>query len=248
VLFLEHVPQTLAAWMADQDVSAFARVDAQLADTTAFMREHGLVHFDAHFLNILTDGHVLYFSDFGLALSDRFDLSDQERAFLREHPGQNSSGSALAPGSPRAPRPTSPDPAVRAERRDQGDQSGGLQLGQDTPGPRGRRVGHRARRRTRHPHDVTVWAGDDPCVRSATLLVPPGSIALPEVPVYPGWNSRIPILGSLYCLALFYLVTFRIRGGKENANERPHTAISSAYLTAPRILSVLRRASAESDY
>ena len=85
VLFLEHVPQTLAAWLADQDLSAFARVDAQLADTTAFMREHGLVHFDAHFLNILTDGHGLYFSDFGLALSDRFDLTDQERAFLREH-------------------------------------------------------------------------------------------------------------------------------------------------------------------
>ncbi len=85
VLFLEHVPQTLAAWMADQDVSAFARVDAQLADTTTFMREHGLVHFDAHFLNILTDGHGLDFSDFGLALSDRFDLSGEERAFLREH-------------------------------------------------------------------------------------------------------------------------------------------------------------------
>jgi hypothetical protein len=85
VLFLEHVPQTLAAWMADQDVSAFFQVDTKLADTTAFMREHGLVHFDAHFLNILTDGHGLYFSDFGLALCDRFDLSDQEMAFLREH-------------------------------------------------------------------------------------------------------------------------------------------------------------------
>ena len=85
MLFLEHIPQTLAAWMADQDVSAFSWVDTQLADTTAFMRERGLVHFDAHFLNILTDGHGLYFSDFGLALSDRFDLSDQERAFLREH-------------------------------------------------------------------------------------------------------------------------------------------------------------------
>jgi hypothetical protein len=85
VLFLEHVPQTLTAWLAHQDVSAFARVDAQLADTTTFMREHRLVHFDAHFLNILTDGHGLYFSDFGLALSGRFDLSGQERAFLREH-------------------------------------------------------------------------------------------------------------------------------------------------------------------
>ena len=85
VLFLEHVPQTLSAWIADQDVSVFSRVDTQLADTAAFMREYGLVHFDAHFLNILTDGDGLYFSDFGLALSDRFDLSDQERAFLREH-------------------------------------------------------------------------------------------------------------------------------------------------------------------
>jgi hypothetical protein len=85
VLFLEHVPQTLSAWIADQDASVFSRVDTQLADTTAFMREHELVHFDAHFLNILTDGHGLYFSDFGLALSDRFDLSAQEMAFLREH-------------------------------------------------------------------------------------------------------------------------------------------------------------------
>jgi tRNA A-37 threonylcarbamoyl transferase component Bud32 len=78
VLFLEHVPQTLAGWLAGQDVSAFARVDAQLADTTTFMREHGLAHFDAHFLNILTDGHALYFSDFGLALSDR-----NRRRFVR---------------------------------------------------------------------------------------------------------------------------------------------------------------------
>jgi hypothetical protein len=85
VLFLEHFPQTLSAWIADQDASVFPRVDRQLAETAAFMREHELVHFDAHFLNILTDGHRLYFADFGLALSDRFDLSDQEMAFLHEH-------------------------------------------------------------------------------------------------------------------------------------------------------------------
>ena len=91
--------------MADQDLSAFARVDAKLADTTAFMREHGLVHFDAHFLNILTDGHGLYFSDFGLALSTRLT------------PRQNSSGSALAPGNTRASRPSSPDPAASAGHR-----------------------------------------------------------------------------------------------------------------------------------
>jgi hypothetical protein len=59
---------------------------------------------------------------------------------------------------------------------------------------------------------------------------------------YPGWNSRIPILGSLYCLGPFCLVTFRIRSGKGNANGKPHTAISSAYLTASCISSALHRA------
>ena len=81
VLFLEHIPQTLASWTADQDLSAFSRVDTQLADTTAFMRGRGLVHFDAHFLKHLDRRPRTVFSDFGLALSARFDLSDQERAF-----------------------------------------------------------------------------------------------------------------------------------------------------------------------
>jgi len=37
---------------------------------------------DAHFENILTDGVLLYFSDFGLALSRYFDLSPPELAFI----------------------------------------------------------------------------------------------------------------------------------------------------------------------
>ncbi|MDH6125650.1 protein kinase family protein [Kitasatospora sp. GP82] len=87
VLFLEHIPQTLGAWLAGQDSSAFARVDEELAQTAAFMRSRGLVHFDAHFHNILTDGHRLYFSDFGLALSSRFELSPEEADFLARHRG-----------------------------------------------------------------------------------------------------------------------------------------------------------------
>ncbi|WP_440087327.1 protein kinase family protein [Streptosporangium sp. LJ11] len=85
VLFLEHVPQTLAAWLPGQDLSAYAWVDAELAETVAFMRSRRLVHFDAHFHNVLTDGHRLYFSDFGLALSPRFELSAGEAAFLTRH-------------------------------------------------------------------------------------------------------------------------------------------------------------------
>jgi hypothetical protein len=48
----------------------------------AFMNANGLLHFDAHFRNVLTDGHRLYFADFGLATSPRFDLSTDERDFL----------------------------------------------------------------------------------------------------------------------------------------------------------------------
>lgn len=85
VLFLEHVPHTLGAWLPGQAPSAYARVDRELAEGTAFMRSRGLVHFDAHFHNILTDGSRLYFSDFGLALSSRFELSAEESDFLQQH-------------------------------------------------------------------------------------------------------------------------------------------------------------------
>jgi hypothetical protein len=43
------------------------------------------VHFDAHFRNILTDGRLLSFADFGLALSSGFALSEAEAEFLSNH-------------------------------------------------------------------------------------------------------------------------------------------------------------------
>ncbi|MDJ0346449.1 protein kinase family protein [Streptomyces sp. H10-C2] len=93
VLFLEHVPQTLAAWLNDRrdatpeggDGSPYPWVEEALARGAAFMSSRGLVHFDAHFLNVLTDGQVLYFADFGLALSSGFELSAAEAEFLSNH-------------------------------------------------------------------------------------------------------------------------------------------------------------------
>jgi hypothetical protein len=84
VLFLEHLPWTLAAWL-DGHEHAAPRVDEALAHGTTFMRSRGLVHFDAHFDNVLTDGRRLYFADFGLALSSAFDLSPAERGFHSDH-------------------------------------------------------------------------------------------------------------------------------------------------------------------
>jgi hypothetical protein len=92
MLFLEYIPQNLHDWLGVQFHAgdeaaerACVMVDAELQAGTAFMNAHGLVHFDAHFRNILTDGRRLYFADFGLALTSRFDLSQDEAVFYDRH-------------------------------------------------------------------------------------------------------------------------------------------------------------------
>ncbi len=92
VLFLEYLPWNLREWFrarlaegGEAARAACAMVDEGLTAGTSFMNSRGLLHLDAHFENILTDGHRLYFADFGLSLSSRFDLSAEESGFLRRH-------------------------------------------------------------------------------------------------------------------------------------------------------------------
>lgn len=89
-LFLEHVPHTLHDWFArqlrsDDADSACALVEQGLEAVTGFLRKQQLVHFDAHFGNILTDGRQLCLTDYGLALSSRFELAPAERDFHDRH-------------------------------------------------------------------------------------------------------------------------------------------------------------------
>ncbi|MGP3971310.1 protein kinase family protein [Streptomyces sp. 6N223] len=91
-LFLEYIPQNLHQWLGAQlragDEAAdraCAKVEKELEAGTAFMNGQGLLHFDAHFENILTDGHRLYFADYGLAISSRFELSRDEAGFFDRH-------------------------------------------------------------------------------------------------------------------------------------------------------------------
>lgn len=91
-LFLEYLPRTLHAWLTEQMRAgdealdrACAFVEKELTSGMSFMNSRGLLHFDAHFENILTDGRRLYFADYGLALSTRFDLTPAEADFYAEH-------------------------------------------------------------------------------------------------------------------------------------------------------------------
>ena len=92
-IFSEHFPQTLADWLVEKLQSDLPSASAAISFTEQkareafdFMRSANFVHFDAHLSNILTDGVRLYFADFGLAMHDSFDLTQNERRFLTNHP------------------------------------------------------------------------------------------------------------------------------------------------------------------
>lgn len=91
VLFLEYFPLTLSQWFRDQmrraadPVAVVRRIEGQLRELLGFTRRHGLLHLDAHFDNVLTDGHQLYLGDYGLSISRGFELGREEVTFFEEH-------------------------------------------------------------------------------------------------------------------------------------------------------------------
>jgi hypothetical protein len=91
-LFLEYIPQNLHTWLdgpiragGESAGRACGMVARELEAGISFMNARGLLHFDTHFENILTDGHRLFFTDYGISISSRFDLSPQEAAFFAGH-------------------------------------------------------------------------------------------------------------------------------------------------------------------
>lgn len=92
MLFLEYIPQNLHDWLGVQvgagdeaAEQACAMVDDELRAGVSFMNARRLLHFDAHFQNILTDGRRLFFADYGLTISSRFELSREEADFFHRH-------------------------------------------------------------------------------------------------------------------------------------------------------------------
>lgn len=98
VMFFEYIPQNLQQWLAEQKQAGDAAVEAacamverNLLSDVARMNACGLMHFDAHFRNILTDGECLYFADLGLATMREFDLSIDEAKFIDQHANHDTS-------------------------------------------------------------------------------------------------------------------------------------------------------------
>lgn len=91
VLFMEYVPRTLGSWLGEQlgrhpdPAGLLAGVEARSSEILTFARAQGVLHMDAHFENILTDGRQLYLADYGLALSRDFDLGADEQQFFDQH-------------------------------------------------------------------------------------------------------------------------------------------------------------------
>ncbi|AZN41359.1 protein kinase domain-containing protein [Paenibacillus albus] len=92
VLFCEFIPYNLHEWLVEKVAidektasSAIAMVDSNLRSAVSFMNANRLFHFDVHCKNILTDGHRIYITDFGLATSSRFELSESEVEFIERN-------------------------------------------------------------------------------------------------------------------------------------------------------------------
>jgi len=81
VLFLEYVPHVLQSWLPQNPGRVQAVLD-ELRATIDFLRNNEVIHFDAHFHNILTDGEQTYLTDFGLVLDKSFALAHDEKAFF----------------------------------------------------------------------------------------------------------------------------------------------------------------------
>jgi serine/threonine protein kinase len=84
VLFLEYIPHVLETWL-QENPSQLEKALNGLWRTIAFLGTKGIIHFDAHLRNILTDGEQIYLTDFGLVLDKSFALTEDENIFFEQN-------------------------------------------------------------------------------------------------------------------------------------------------------------------
>ncbi|WP_414583293.1 hypothetical protein [Scytonema sp. PCC 10023] len=84
VLFIEHIPYVLETWLRENPNKLQKPLD-ELRTTIDFLRTKGIIHFDTHFRNVLTDGEQIYLTDFGLVLDKSFTLTKDEESFSKQN-------------------------------------------------------------------------------------------------------------------------------------------------------------------
>lgn len=84
VLFLEYIPHVLETWLRENPNKLQQPLD-DLRKTIDFLRTKEIIHFDAHFRNVLTDGAQAYLTDFGLVLDKSFALTKEEESFFEQN-------------------------------------------------------------------------------------------------------------------------------------------------------------------
>lgn len=84
IIFLEYFPHTARSWILE-NTGKFNILVKDIKALTAFLKKKGILHFDLHLSNIVTDGKSAYVTDFGLCLDRSFEFSKQERRFFNEH-------------------------------------------------------------------------------------------------------------------------------------------------------------------
>jgi hypothetical protein len=95
VLYFEYVGDPLLDWLDEDPAGRAATLERQLTEITGFLRCHELLHMDGHFGNLRSDGEQIYLTDFGLATSPRFELSDAERDFAGRNAGHDADYAAM---------------------------------------------------------------------------------------------------------------------------------------------------------
>jgi hypothetical protein len=95
VLCGEYVPRPLPEWLGEHPADKAEAVERQLSRIVAFLRDRELLHLDGHVGNMRTDGERIHLTDFGLATSPTFDLSDAERDFVRRNAGHDADYAAM---------------------------------------------------------------------------------------------------------------------------------------------------------
>ena len=84
VLFIEYFPHVLSRWLR-RDLRRLERTVPRVLDILSFLRSNGVIHFDAHHWNIVTEGRHPYLTDFGVVSDLSYQLTRPERAFFHRN-------------------------------------------------------------------------------------------------------------------------------------------------------------------